>query len=250
VTEYVREEMNRADRLKAEGEGRRGNVLGFALTILQRRLASSPEAIYQSLRRRRDRLELRLSEERLGRRASEAEIDLTEGLDAPEDTDDLPEGELEELEEEIVDNASAAKTIAELEFEIERLRRLERLAEDVRRSGTDAKWMRLAELLQDEQAEMFDETGSRRKLIIFSEHRDTLNYLTDRIRTLLGKPEAVVEIHGGMARELRREAQEAFLQEPDVFVLVATDATGEGVNLQRAHLLVNYDLPWNPNRIE
>ena len=97
---------------------------------------------------------------------------------------------------------------------------------------------------------MLDETGKRRKLIIFSEHRDTLNYLTDRIRTLLGKPEAVVTIHGGMHREARREAQESFRQQPEVSVLVATDAAGEGVNLQRAHLLVNYDLPWNPNRIE
>ncbi|MCL4290752.1 MAG: DEAD/DEAH box helicase [Thermoleophilia bacterium] len=250
VTEYVREEMNRADRLKAEGEGRRGNVVGFALTVLQRRLASSPEAIYQSLRRRRERLEARLNEERLGRRGREERLDLTTGLEAPEDLDDLPEGELEELEEEVVDQASAAKTIAELEAEITTLRGLEQLAERVRRSGTDAKWMRLAELLQDGEAEMFDETGKRRKLIIFSEHRDTLNYLTNRIRTLIGRPEAVVEIHGGMHRERRREAQESFLQEPDVYVLVATDAAGEGVNLQRAHLLVNYDLPWNPNRIE
>lgn len=250
VTEYVREEMNRADRLKAEGEGRRGNVVGFALTVLQRRLASSPEAIYQSLRRRRERLELRLNEERLGRRGREEQMDLTAGLEAPEDIDDLPEGELEDLEEEVVDQASAAKTVAELEYEIATLRRLEQLAEQVRRSGTDAKWMRLAELLQDDEAEMFDETGKRRKLIIFSEHRDTLNYLTNRIRTLIGRSEAVVEIHGGMHREHRREAQESFRQDPDVCVLVATDAAGEGVNLQRAHLLVNYDLPWNPNRIE
>jgi len=120
----------------------------------------------------------------------------------------------------------------------------------VRRAGTDAKWTRLAELLQDPDAEMFDESGKRRKLIIFSEHRDTLNYLTERIRTLLGRREAVVEIHGGMQREMRREAQESFRQAPDVCVLVATDAAGEGVNLQRAHLMVNYDLPWNPNRIE
>jgi superfamily II DNA or RNA helicase len=252
VTEYVREEMNRADRLKEKGEGRRSNVVGFALTVLQRRLASSPEAIYQSLRRRRERLETRLAEERLGRRGAETEpeLDLTEGLEAPEDIDDLPEGELEELEEEIVDQASAAQTIAELEGEIETLRALEALAAEVRRSGTDAKWTRLAELLQDGEAEMVDESGKRRKLIVFSEHRDTLNYLAQRIRTLLGKPEAVVEIHGGLRREVRREAQEAFLQQPDVFVLVATDAAGEGVNLQRAHLLVNYDLPWNPNRIE
>jgi SNF2 family DNA or RNA helicase len=250
VTDYVREEMNRAEKLKREGEGRRGNVVGFALTVLQRRLASSPEAIYQSLRRRRERLEARINEERLGRRAAESTLDLTSGLAAPEDIDDLPEGELEELEEEVVDQASAAKTIAELEAEIQTLRSLEAIAERVRRSGTDAKWQRMAELLQDRSTELLDESGRLRKLIVFSEHRDTLNYLTERIRTLIGRPEAVATIHGGLHRELRREAQERFRQEPDVAVLVATDAAGEGVNLQQAHLLINYDLPWNPNRIE
>ena len=75
VTSYVREEMNRADRLTAEGEGRRGNTVGFALTVLQRRLASSPEAIYQSLRRRRERLERRLAEERLLKRGAEVWVD-------------------------------------------------------------------------------------------------------------------------------------------------------------------------------
>lgn len=250
VTNYVREQMNRVEKLRLEGEGRRGNVVGFALTILQRRLASSPEAIYQSLRRRRERLQTRLQEERLGGRVREVGLDLTAGLDAPDDIDDLPEGELEELEEVIVDHASAAATIAELEAEIATLRDLEALASRVRVSGTDAKWTELAKLLQDTDAEMFDDAGNRRKLIVFSEHRDTLNYLADRIRTLIGRPEAVVTIHGGMHREARREAQEAFRQEPDVSVLVATDAAGEGVNLQRAHLLVNYDLPWNPNRIE
>jgi hypothetical protein len=177
VTEYVRDEMNRAEKLKREGEGRRGNV-GFALTVLQRRLASSPEAIYQSLHRRRQRLEAKVDEERLGRRASESSLDLTRGLDAPEDVDDLPEGELEELEEEVVDQASAAKTIAELEAEILTLRSLEQLAERVRNAGTDAKWMRMAELLQEDDAHMFDEAGKRRKLIVFSEHLDTLNYPT------------------------------------------------------------------------
>jgi SNF2 family DNA or RNA helicase len=249
VTDYVREEMNRAERLQREGEGRRGTVVGFALTVLQRRLASSPEAIYQSLRRRRERLETRLNEERLGRRGAVA-LDFTEELEAPEDPDDLAEAEREELEERVVDQASAAQTIAELEAEIATLRDLEELARRVRHAGTDAKWTEMAKLLQDGKAEMFDDGGNRRKLIVFSEHRDTLNYLTERIRVLIGKPEAVVTIHGGMHREARRDAQEAFRQKPEVSVLVATDAAGEGVNLQRAHLLVNYDLPWNPNRIE
>ena len=155
----------------------------------------------------------------------------------------------------MVDRASAARTIAELEAEIHTLRRLEGLAQKVHRSGTDRKWEQLSKLLQGEgdasaAGELFDPQGYRRKLIIFTEHRDTLNYLTDRIRTLIGRPEAVVTIQGNMGREDRRKAQEAFTQDPNVLILVATDAAGEGINLQRAHLMVNYDLPWNPNRVE
>jgi hypothetical protein len=90
----------------------------------------------------------------------------------------------------------------------------------------------------------------RQKLVLFTEHRDTLNYLEGRIATLLGRQQAVVAIHGGMGREERVNAQEAFRHDPEVQVLLATDAAGEGINLQRAHLMVNYDLPWNPNRLE
>ncbi len=147
MTDYVREEFNRAEAL--ESEGRKGTV-GFALTILQRRLASSPEAIFQSLRRRRERLEKRLREEQLLKRGEEV-----------------------------------------------------------------------------------------RKLVIFTEHRDTLNYLAERIRALLGRPEAVVIIHGAIGREDRRQAQESFTHDKEVEILVATDAAGEGINLQRAHLMVN-----------
>ena len=88
------------------------------------------------------------------------------------------------------------------------------------------------------------------KLVVFTEHRDTLNYLENRVTTLLGRKDAVVVIHGGMGREDRMHAQESFKHDPQVQVLLATDAAGEGINLQRAHLMVNYDLPWNPNRLE
>lgn len=256
VTEYVNEEMNRADRLKSEGEGRRGAMVGFALTTLQRRLASSPEAIYQSLLRRHKRLADRVTEERAQRRGAEAALRLggTAFQDLPSgdegfDVDDLPDNELEELEEELVDQASAAGTIAEIEAEINSLTDLINLASQVLSSGIDRKWDELSNLLQH-TPEMFDSHGNRRKLIIFSEHRDTLNYLQRRLQTLLGRAESVVTIHGGMGREERRKAQESFTQDKDVLVLVATDAAGEGINLQRAHLMVNYDLPWNPNRIE
>ncbi|MGH7600494.1 MAG: DEAD/DEAH box helicase, partial [bacterium] len=262
VTDYVREEMNRADRLTAAGEGRRGNMVGFALTILQRRLASSPEAIYQSLRRRRERLEKRLREEKLLKRGAEVGLDTTEGLSLPADEnsldefyDETPAVELEQAEEEIVDRASAARTIAELEAEIATLNTLENFALQVRRSGHDRKWEELSEMLQGKSEatasnEFFDFSGHRRKLIVFTEHRDTLTYLAEKIGSLLGRSEAVVTIHGSMGREDRRKAQEAFAQNKEMQILVATDAAGEGINLQRAHLMINYDLPWNPNRIE
>jgi superfamily II DNA or RNA helicase len=251
VTDYVREEFNRADAL--ENEGRRGTI-GFALTILQRRLASSPEAIHQSLVRRRKRLEKRLQEEELLRRGalvrpqSQDDIpDLT--LEDLEDLDDAPDAEIEEAEDRIVDLATASQTIAELKAEIAILQSIENEAEVVLRSGTDKKWEELSSLLQD-VPEMFDEGGSRRKLVVFTEHRDTLNYLIRRISILTGAPDTIVTIHGGLARDKRREAASRFTQDPEVHILVATDAAGEGINLQRAHLMVNYDLPWNPNRLE
>ncbi|MGI5837518.1 MAG: DEAD/DEAH box helicase, partial [Chloroflexota bacterium] len=268
VTEYVREEFNRAEALKND---KRAGTVGFALTILQRRLASSPEAIYQSLRRRTERLESRLRElELLQRGAAVPAISMPVFDDETEaDLDEAPDDELEAAEQEILDQATAARTIAELKAEIQTLKRLSALALTVRRSGVDRKWIELASLLSEiftpaalagRISEDKAPYGSgpiprpvpspHQKLVIFTEHRDTLNYLATRISTLLGRPEAVVTIHGGMGREERMKAQESFKHDPQVQVLVATDAAGEGINLQRAHLMVNYDLPWNPNRIE
>ena len=96
---------------------------------------------------------------------------------------------------------------------------------------------------------MLDPDGYR-KLIIFTEPKDTLQYLRDKVTARLGKPEAVDVIYGGVTREERRKVVERFMQDRDMLVLIANDAAGEGVNLQRGHLMVNYDLPWNPNKIE
>lgn len=250
VTAYVSEEFNRADRL----DGKRRNSVGFALTSLQRRLASSPEAIYQSLRRRRRRLENQLD---TIRRGSRVENTLVMGgsfypvssQDDDFDVDDLNGDEYERYEDSVVDSASAAATITELEAEIETLTRLEGMAKRLRESGYDRKWEELSLLLQDD-ARMFDGDGTGEKLIIFTEHKDTLFYLQEKISVLLGNPDAVVVIRGGMSRDDRRAAQHRFTQDKDVRVLIATDAAGEGINLQRAHLMINYDLPWNPNRLE
>jgi hypothetical protein len=149
----------------------------------------------------------------------------------------------------VVDQATAAETIPELQAEILILQELESAAASVVQSRSDRKWEEFSRLLQDEP-EMRTADGRRRKIIVFTEHRDTLNYLLLRIRDTLGSEQAVVTIHGGINRDDRRKVQEAFRNDPDVLVLLATDAAGEGVNLQNANLMVNYDLPWNPNRME
>jgi hypothetical protein len=247
--------MGRADQLKQAGEGRRGNTVGFALTVLQRRLASSPEAILRSLERRRDRLTARLNEIQARRAPAvhDAALDEAFGAADVEDIDDaldeLGGEELEDLEEEVVDAATAARTADELRAEIAVLDDLVQRAKQVRFADTDRKWTELRDLLLDSTA-MLEPDGDRRKILIFTEHRDTLNYLVAKIRMLLGRSDIVAAIHGGVRREDRRAVQDAFRQDPTLAVLVATDAAGEGLNLQRAHLMVNYDLPWNPNRIE
>jgi SNF2 family DNA or RNA helicase len=269
VSDYVREEFNRAEAVLNDT---RAGTVGFALTILQRRLASSPEAIYQSLRRRRERLEKRLRELQLMQRGAEAPIAPAEpGLDRDdlEDLEDAPDNEVEAAEEEFLDKATAARTIGELKAEIATLERLEVLASGVRRGGEDRKWKELAGLLGTIFTPAGLASGTRepeapygsgpipppkssphQKLVIFTEHRDTLTYLETKVSSLLGRRSAVVVIHGGMGREERLNAQNSFKNLPEVQVLIATDAAGEGINLQRAHLMVNYDLPWNPNRLE
>jgi len=274
VTRYVRTQFNRAEAIQ---NGKRTSTIGFALTVLQRRLASSPEAIYQSLQRRHQRLESKLKEwEAMQRNGSmPSQQDLSD--QDIEDLDDAPDEEVEQVEEQVLDDATAATSIAELKEEIETLRGLEAMAYKVRMSGTDTKWRQLSGLIQElfarpsadssgfpAEGEQFRQAepgygageiepptpSPYEKIVIFTEHRDTLNYLKSKISTLLGKEDAIVVIHGGLSRDERRRAEAAFKNDPHVQILLATDAAGEGINLQRAHLMVNYDLPWNPNRIE
>lgn len=246
VTEYVRNEFHNADGLDRS----RRSTVGFALTILQRRLASSPEAIWQSLGRRRKRLEKKLEEFRQKRSAQPEMWEMTGNFGEDDfDEDDFTSDEMEELETDVADQASAAQTLAQLEVEIQTLKGLEEQANAVRMSGVDRKWDELSRLLQDDE-KMRRPDGTHEKLILFTEHRDTLNYLSQKLTSLLGSQDAVTAIHGGMPREERHRAEELFKQNPEVRILLATDAAGEGINLQRAHLMINYDLPWNPNRLE
>ncbi len=256
VTEYVRHGMNQAEKVMSQ-DGRRASSIGFALTILQRRLASSPEAIYQSLRRRRDRLADTLREldsdpqqaARILAGPERAAMTWDVFDEQWDESDEHAQLQLELDMDEIVDSATAARTRAELETEISELDILVEEAKQVRDSGKDTKWVQLAGILQRNILD-YGTAPEGHKLIVFTEHRDTLEYLADNIRSLLGRQEAAVTIHGGMGRAERKAVQERFVHDPDARILVATDAAGEGLNLQRADLMVNYDLPWNPNRIE
>ena len=241
VTDYVRTGMNRAERLG----GKRQNTIGFALTVLQRRLASSPEAIYRSLLGRSERLQRKRDAVTNGTYAEpDPPLELTDL-----DSDDYNAEEIEQLEEELLDSATAAQTVAEFDAELLELAELTAVARRVRDHGTDRKWSELSAILQD-NALTAEAEGVPRKLIIFTEHRDTLDYLTTKIESLLGRPDAVRAIHGGVRRAERRQITEEFTKNAGCQILLATDAAGEGLNLQAAHLMVNYDLPWNPNRIE
>lgn len=229
VTNYVRNEFNIAEGLR----GDKKRAVGFAMTILQRRLASSPNAIYQSLHRRRENLEKILQGETIDQNWSE-DID-----------EDFPGSELESKEEEAVSqNFTNDCNKEEIKKEIETLKNLENLARRVNESNEDRKWNELRDLLNSKE---LSSSGKRERLIIFTEHKDTLKYLKDKIYTFLG--EEPVTIYGGMRKKERKQAEERF-KGVDASILIATDAAGEGINLQQAHLMINYDLPWNPNRLE
>mgnify|MGYP002738758754 FL=1 len=255
VTSYVRNEMGRAQRLIDAGDGKRGNAVGFALTLLQRRLASSPDAIYRSLVRRKERLTDWLTDLQSGTAhaddASRWELpDLSEQkFDDYDDLDPAQQALLEESANDITSMATAAQTVPELEAEIASLESLIQAADVVRRQDDDEKWVQLRQIL-DREVLSTTVSGDPRKIIVFTEHKDTLDYLHRKIGDMLGDPQAVVVIHGGLTHPQRREVREQFTHDPRTQVLIGTDAAGEGLNLQRAHLMVNYDLPWNPNRIE
>ncbi len=233
VTRYVREQFDRADALDRE----RARTVGFALTVLQRRLASSPRAIERSLQARHDRLAARL---------------LAQGPDAPgsvdEEDDDLAGGDAERRDDAVVEGASAARSRDELTREVATLRALAQQARAVLDAGGDRKREKLVELLNDPV--MRDAQWRRRKLVIFTEHRDTLEYLTERLGEIRGRHECVRAIHGAMDRAARLDAQRDFTTRDEVEFLVATDAAGEGINLQCASLVLNWDIPWTPSKLE
>lgn len=225
VTEYVEKHFN-----KAFAKEKR-NVT-FALIILQRRLASSVRAIRKSLERRYERLK-----ELYKKGQFIQDIKYEE-----EYLEDLEEKERWKKEEELLEKLTSAETLEELKVEIEKLEELVDLAKDVEKKGIETK---LTELRKVMNSEKIQQTGT--KLLIFTEAKDTLEYLVEKLNKW---GYSVTFIHGGMNLDARIKAENDFNNTP-VQIMVSTEAGGEGINLQkRCWIMLNYDIPWNPNRLE
>src|SRR5581483_1725685 len=224
VTEYVANGLERA-------ESEKNRNVGLALTVLQRRLASSLYAITRSLERRRDRLA-----EELKRAGQAGRVAPVAAVALGDDEDD----ELTEEQEDALSAASTARSASELAAEIAQLDKLVAMAQVAMRRGPEQKLREFLQVVRDQTVQRANE-----KILVFTEHRDTLTYLTQKLREW---GYSVCNIHGGMNLQERIAAEKEF-RGPTQF-LVATDAAGEGINLQFCRVMVNWDLPWNPNRLE
>ncbi|NPV53642.1 MAG: DUF3883 domain-containing protein [Firmicutes bacterium] len=223
VTKYVEQNFNKA--LQKE----KRNVT-FALTILQRRLASSIRAVRKSLERRRNRLEELYRKGQILQEAGYSENYL----------EDLEESQRWEKEEELLEKLTSADSLEELQDEINNLDELVGLAKEAEKGEIETKLVRIKEVLDQERIR---ETGT--KLLIFTESKDTMEYLAEKLRQW---GYIVTVIHGGMNMDDRIRAEHEFKNRAQI--MVATEAAGEGINLQFCWLMVNYDIPWNPNRLE
>lgn len=234
VTTYINKFLGKA-------QGRKQAAVALARTVLQRRLASSLNAILSSLKRRRQRFADLLDE--LDGLSPEDQhtrlINLGKPIDIEKESDDCEEEELEDL---AIDSIVAEK-LDQLRDELDELSRLVKLAEQTIQAGTEMKLNKLKECLN--RAEFSELKGGEGKLLLFTEHRDTLEYLKKHLRDW---GYTTCEIHGGMNPIARKVAQKDFQLNRQI--CLATEAAGEGINLQFCQLMINYDLPWNPNRLE
>lgn len=220
----------------------------MAMMILQRRLASSTFALLQSLIRRAEKLQAtfhhlqdgRLSAEQLeNEQAKLKDVDIRD--EKTGDEEEIVDGkeEAEQVDEDL-ERATAARSITELETEISLVQNLAELARKVYNLKSESKFEKLWEALTE-----YPDI----KVLIFTEHRDTMDFIIERLEAL-GFTGKVAQIHGGMRYSAREEQVEFFRDPNGAQYLVATDAAGEGINLQFCWLMVNYDIPWNPARLE
>ncbi len=235
VTAYINQFLPQAS-------GRQKQNIALTRTVFQRRLASSTNAIHESLKRRLEKQRKLVEElEALPPNQRARYLDRLRGrlTDEEVDEDDLDDAARDRLTDEF----TAAVELDQLRAEVAALKDLVEQARRIREHAPDSKLNALRECLQRAQfAELRDGRG---KLLIFTEHRDTLDYLKEHLARW---GYSTTEIHGGMNPHERKAAQDDFRYNKQV--CVATEAAGEGINLQFCHLMINYDLPWNPTRLE
>lgn len=234
VTKYINKYLGKT-------KGRKQAAVALARTVLQRRLASSLNAIFSSLKKRQRRF-ADLLDELAGLSVAEQRdrlLNLGKPVDAELESDDCNEEELDNLAIE----STVVEQLDQLREELRELERLVKLAQRTIDIGTERKLNALKDCLA--RAEFDELKDGRGKLLIFTEHRDTLEYLK---KNLTDWGYSTCEIHGGMNVLARKEAQKDFQLHKQI--CLATEAAGEGINLQFCRLMINYDLPWNPNRLE
>ena len=223
------------------------------MTVFQRRMASSTYALLRSLERRRDKIDRYSEAVETAQMAGDDVYDrgrleeLEDAFDALTADEEIgADGrELNEQREDHILEAVAARSVSDLREEREQVTALIERAREVYESGDSSKFEALLDVLQNPEY-----TGE--KMLIFTEHRDTLTYLVRQLEEL-GYTDQIARIHGGMSYEERDEQQAFFrtaIEEGGARYMVATDAAGEGINLQFCWLMVNYDVPWNPARLE
>ncbi|MEM2302021.1 MAG: helicase-related protein [Sulfolobales archaeon] len=231
LSKYVITQYNLA--LERIQEKRRRNI-AFALLILQRRMASSTYALLKSLKRRKQRLEELLEKSELPK--EEIEVDL-------EEVEDYEEKERWEHEKRW-ETVSIAANKQELRREIETIDNLIKKAEEIIREECEVKLQELKKAIE-EGFKKIREIGGNEKILIFTESKDTMEYLVKKLQSW---GYLVNYMHGGMSLEERIRAEKIFRDKTQI--MVSTEAGGEGINLQFCHLMINYDIPWNPNRLE
>jgi SNF2 family DNA or RNA helicase len=242
VTKYLTKKKEEASESK--------NIhVSLALTVMQRRLVSSIFAIKNTLERRWGALQGILEEVNKNPNLWSQRHKL-DGFDVDniEDYEDLEDDERDAFDGILSDPRkfklfTTAKSLSEIQQEANEVKKLFDMAQTLyNRKQEEKKFQELQELLKSNGVL---ENGE--KLVIFTEHKDTLLYLEERLTKSGGYN--VATIHGGKNVDDRRAAQWAFAK-PETQILLATDAAGEGINLQFCRLLINWDIPWNPNRLE
>jgi superfamily II DNA or RNA helicase len=238
VTRFVKHQSAKA---AAREDDPRARAVGFLMSLYQRRLASSTYALRHSLENRARRLEEAL------KHAQELIRLAPPDLPDPEELEEMEESERERIEQ-MLEAITLAGNTGQVHEEIAELRLLASQAKAVEDADVEAKLSRLRGLLQQEG--FFDQPAKR--LLIFTEYKDTLDYLMGRLKDW---GFVVGSIHGSMKPGSRDEPNTRLYSEQQfkdgtIQVLIATEAAGEGINLQCCHILFNYDIPWNPNRLE